>query len=736
MRQEVAMKRSAVTNLVIPSTRWASLAQHPALAVVLGIDGMLPVSSDGLGEPELDRAGVRIVEALAKAGVHVVMASGLERAVVDRLRAQTSDAWWIAEHGTWRHDDAWIAPDVATDELDDLEPALTSFSTTPGVRIERASCALRVLARNVEARVRVELLDTVGLVCDEWLEAHPEYLRTTSELAVEVHRRDVHFGTVASWLRARLPGVRLIAIADDGAYEDLFAALGTDDAAIGIGPAHARTSAADRARLAGPEAVRAFLRWLLDAREGRGAAAPELVVEARPRARTDRRYPLVILSNRTPAVRGGRQREVGGLVSALTPALAKSDGVWLGWSGDEREAPPQLEVDDHAHPPRACFDFPPAWRKHFYGGFCNSALWPLLHGFPSRVRYTDEGWQGYVAANDAYAELATELADPNAAIWAHDYHLLLVGRALRRRRHRGRTGLFLHVPFPGADLFETLPWGPEILDAMLAYDLIGFQTQRWADNFSAAVQKLSARGPNRILPCEIGVFPIGVDAEAFVAAAGAAPHPELNGLAGSLRGRRLLLGVDRLDYAKGIPERLAAFEHLLDRWPEWRGKVSLVQISVPSRAEIPEYAELRQRVENQVGRINGRFGEADWVPVRYLYRSYDPSVLAQLYRMADVALVTPLRDGMNLVAKEFVAAQDSEQPGVLVLSRFAGAADELVDAVLTNPFHPDGLAADLDGALRMSLDERRARHTKLRAAITGRTPAAWADTFLDRLREL
>jgi trehalose 6-phosphate synthase len=294
------------------------------------------------------------------------------------------------------------------------------------------------------------------------------------------------------------------------------------------------------------------------------------------------------------------------------------------------------------------------------------------------------------------------------------------------------------VPFATRDLFETLPWHGELLDAMLAFDLIGFHTEQWAEHFRSTIagQRGVRVDGDRITRAgdttTIGVFPIGVDVEEL-APDGAPLEPDLAGLHSALGGRKLVLGVDRLDYSKGIPERLLGFEHLLEQVPAWRGQISLVQISVPSRQDVPEYAELRTKVENLVGRINGRFGEADWVPVRYLYRSYDRSALAQLYRLADVALVTPLRDGMNLVAKEFVAAQDPLQPGVLVLSRFAGAADELVDAVLTNPFHPEGLALDLDRALRMPIAERVARHHRLFEKIAPVTPARWADEFLARL---
>jgi trehalose 6-phosphate synthase len=261
---------------------------------------------------------------------------------------------------------------------------------------------------------------------------------------------------------------------------------------------------------------------------------------------------------------------------------------------------------------------------------------------------------------------------------------------------------------------------------MCDFDLVGFQTQQFADNFLAAAGRAS-----RPLPT-VGVFPATIDPGPFRVRTEDAR--EVAGLRSALGERRLILGVDRLDYSKGIPERLAAYERMLDRFPEWRRRVSLLQISVPTRAEIPDYAELRERVEGMVGRINGRFGETDWVPVRYLYRSYDREVLAQLYRLADVALVTPLRDGMNLVAKEFIAAQDPERPGVLVLSQYAGAAETLASAVITNPFHPEGLATDIERALQMSTPERIVRHGKLLGALEREGDAkAWAQRFLDVL---
>jgi len=429
----------------------------------------------------------------------------------------------------------------------------------------------------------------------------------------------------------------------------------------------------------------------------------------------------------------GRTRNVGGLVSALEPALRTFDGIWLGWSGREGEGR-TVTIDVETRPARATFDLTPHQRLHFYSGFCNRALWPLLHAFPTRVRSRDEDWKTYVKVNHMFAQHALDLVARDGMIWVHDYHLLLLARAARDQGHPGPIGLFVHVPFPQPDVFETLPWSDEIVRSLGDYDLIGFHTEQWADNFRACVKSYERRNHRLARMPHVGVLPIGIDPMSFAEPTDEIER-EIGGLAAALGKRRMILGVDRLDYAKGIPQRLLAFEAMLERYPEWRGKVGLVQISVPSREEVPEYAELRVVVEKLVGRINGRFGEADWVPVRYLYRSFERHVLAQLYRLADVALVTPLRDGLNLVAKEFVAAQRPDQPGVLVLSRFAGAAAELHDAVLTNPYHPDGLAADLDFALRMPIAERQRRHAKLAAAVAETTPNRWAQAFLGRLRE-
>jgi trehalose 6-phosphate synthase len=394
---------------------------------------------------------------------------------------------------------------------------------------------------------------------------------------------------------------------------------------------------------------------------------------------------------------------------------------------------------DRSRPRLAWFDMPSSLREAYYNGFCNQSLWPLMHSLPGRVRFLDAEWESYVAVNEQIAEAASGLVSPQSAIWAHDFHLLLVARGLRERGHAGPLGLFLHVPFPGVDVFRMNPWAPQLLDGILSFDLVGLQTEHDVRNLMQAVGALSSATvsddvvEDRGRRIRVRAFPIGIIPEAFEPPARSDEDDETTALLRSFAGRRLLVGVDRLDYTKGIPERLEAFAHMLTAFPEWRGKVSLVQISVPSRADVQDYQEQRLRVEAAVGRINGEFGEADWTPVRYLYRSYPRRQLRRFYAAADVCLVTPLRDGMNLVAKEFVAAQDPDRPGVLVLSLFAGAACELTDAVLTNPLHREGMARDIDRALRMGSEERRARHARLLAAVHRTTATSWAESFVTAL---
>lgn len=699
------------------------LAAHEHLTLLLDLDGTLIPFAPTTDAAQIDLEAVELLRNLLDAGVQVVIVSGRPMTLLEPFRGALDGVWWVAEHGSWRcgADKCWVGPPPAA-ELDGLVDALRTLALVPGVRIERKSQALCIHWRLVDQEHKEALVTACELACEEWLESHEEFERLDGVEILEVRRRAFHKGLAVSWVREHIPEARILAIGDDRTDEDMFAALHEDELAIRVGTAQTRA----RCWLPSHHAVRAFLGWLASARTN-GAFPPFMSLESR-RVAPPVESGLVVLSNRIPPAATGRERPVGGLVSALEPALRHHDGVWLGWNGSEADGERAVLVDDSERPVRASFELPPGAREHYYGGFCNRALWPLVHGFPGRVRYEDADWAAYAKANAEFARHTLGLVAADGIVWVHDYHLLLVGKELRERGFRGPLGLFLHVPFPHRDLLETLPWADELVDAMLRFDLIGVHTQQWADNIRACSASRLRGGS---MP-EVAVLPIGVDPAAFRAVPGTS-SPDADGLRAALGERRLILGVDRLDYAKGIPERLLGFERMLERFPEWRGKVSFVQISVPSRAEVPEYAELRVRVENLVGRINGRFGEADWVPVRYLYRSYDHATLAQLYRLADIALVTPLRDGLNLVAKEFVHAQDGDRPGVLVLSRFAGAAAEMPDAVITNPFHPDGLAADIDRALRMEDDERRRRHALLCGALAGKTPERWAAAFLDAL---
>jgi len=725
-----------------------ALARRDHIALIVDLDGTLipfaATPADGVLAPRI----ATTLRTLRELGVVVIAVSGRQRADVDPLRSQVPGAWWFAEHGAWRHDDGdgdgdgWSGPERTDDELVRLTDRMAAMVTaTPGARLERKTLSCALHWREVAAPERAAFIQAAELAIEEWLESHPHHERLDGVEMVEVRPRECHKGRAVQWVKARWPQAALLALGDDVTDEDMFRALGDDDVAIAAGrpnhPSHAR------AYVDGVDGVHRLVEWLAEVR-GLDASTPPPIHSLDQAHTLAQRTPLLVISNRTPAVPvDPRRREVGGLVAALEPVLVARSGVWLGWSGADGGAEPSLTLGGDSVPRMACFDFPPGWRQRFYDGLCNRALWPLLHSFPGRVRYEEEDWRSYVAANATYARLATEVVAAEGTVWIHDYHLLLTGRELRQRGHTGPIGLFLHVPFPGLDLFETLPWADEVLDGLLAFDLIGVHTRRYADSLLAA---LRTRAGTRVdgdavhrqgQTTHVVVAPIGIEPQPFRHDRDPAPvpEPEIEGLRAALGERKLLLGVDRLDYSKGVPERLAGFERLLERHPRWLRKVSMVQISVPSRADVPEYAELRSAVENLVGRINGRFGDADWVPVRYLYRSYSHAVLAQLYRVADVGVVTPLRDGMNLVAKELVAAQDPAHPAVLVLSKFAGAAETLTGAILTNPYYADGLADDLDRALSMPLAERQARHGPMLATVCAETAHAWADRFLEALRD-
>ena len=448
-----------------------------------------------------------------------------------------------------------------------------------------------------------------------------------------------------------------------------------------------------------------------------------------------RERPILVVSNRLPiTVQRGprgleRRRSTGGLVSALEPVLEKRGGTWIGWPGlklREDERVPAMD-DPYRIVPLALSD---SEVRRYYHNFSNRTLWPLFHSFPERVRSDRRDWETYEEVNARFAAAASELADEHELVWVHDYHLLRMPHHLRRERPDVRIAFFLHTPFPAFDLYRTLPWYREILRGLLASDLIGFHVDGYARNFLDCAERLLrvrvdhssglvGFGERTV---QVGVFPLGIDFDRFEARA-------LEVSRGEPIGEQLVLGIDRLDYTKGIPERIRAFERLLEQYPEHREKVVLLQLAVPSRDQVSEYQQLKRQIDELVGHVNGRFGTATWSPIRYLYRSVSQERLAALYRDADVALITPLRDGMNLVAKEFVASQ-VDRPGVLVLSRLAGAAETMHEAIHVNPYNLDDMVASLHRALTMDEDERRERLVGLRRRERKANVEAWVQAFL------
>jgi trehalose 6-phosphate synthase/phosphatase len=445
---------------------------------------------------------------------------------------------------------------------------------------------------------------------------------------------------------------------------------------------------------------------------------------------------LVIAANRLPfAVATGRGRlelrpTTGGLASALSAVHQQGNNVWVGWPGDcsGLDAASSAELDEtfarHRVIPvslngREIIDY--------YDGVCNAALWPVLHYQIDRLPLTLPPFEPYRAVNERFADALVAEHRPGDMIWIHDYHLMLVPAMVRRRIPHAQVGFFLHTPFPSVDVFRVLPWRRELLDGVLGSTVVGFQTANDAANFTAtltavtghAVDKSGAIADGRRV--DIGTYPIGIDTERLQD--GGRPSRRF-----ARSGCRLFVGVDRLDYTKGIPLRLTAFERLLVANPALRGTVQLLQVAVPSREHLPSYASLKREVEALIARVNVRFGTPAWTPIRYFPEALPPDDLAALYRAADVMLVTSLRDGMNLVSKEFVSTRQDED-GVLVLSELTGAAGELEGAVTVNPYSVDELVSAMTRALDMDREERRERMSALRLRTKGHTVHNWVDRF-------
>jgi len=462
---------------------------------------------------------------------------------------------------------------------------------------------------------------------------------------------------------------------------------------------------------------------------------------------------LLIVSNRLPLTvqkpsnGGGVEISSGGLVTALRSVVRQREGCWIGWAGTDRDPAIErrLRTDIALD---SCRMVPLFLSKEehqdFYCGFCNEILWPLFHDLQSRCNFEPAYWQRYLKVNARFADVVCSEAKPGDLVWIHDYHLMLQGKLLSGRIGRKRLMYFHHIPFPPADVFEKLPWRLEILESLLSFGTVGFQTIRDRRNFIGCVRRFLpamkirrsgfhlsvGQNSDRAV---VGAFPIGIDFNEF---AGLATKPEVvqqrEQVRKNLKNCRIVLGVDRLDYTKGIPERLKAFRNLLTRYPGLHRNISLIQIVVPSREDIPKYQELKMQVERLVTEINGHFGRTSWVPVHYQHRHLSREELVAYYCAADIALITPLKDGMNLVAKEFCASRVDEK-GVLVLSEFAGAASQLrTGALLVNPYDTEKVASAIYEAFHMSPAEVQRRMRRMRRRVSLDDVHRWCSQFFEQ----
>ena len=450
---------------------------------------------------------------------------------------------------------------------------------------------------------------------------------------------------------------------------------------------------------------------------------------------------LIVVSNRVNPPTGKGDETVGGLAMALSAALREYSGLWFGWSGKTTETfTGELNVERHDGVTVATVDLEESDLNEYYNGYANKTLWPLFHYRQDLTAYDRSYGEGYERVNKRFAETLAPLIEPGDLVWVHDYHLIPLARELRKLGVKNRIGFFLHIPWPAHQLMVTLPGHQKLVQSLFDYDLVGFQTPDYRQAFEEYVlteakgvmvgSDLRAFGRT----VKVGAFPIGVDAAEFAQMAKSErAWRTYNVMMAHTAFRSLIVGVDRLDYSKGLEERFAGFEHFLAANPDVRREVLFLQIAPVSREGVEAYQEIRARLDSLSGRINGEYADIDWNPVRYVNKNYRRDELAGVYRAARVGLVTPLRDGMNLVAKEFVAAQDPEDPGVLILSRFAGAADQLKQALMVNPNSPEEIAEALKRALAMELPERIERWAQMFETVTRDDVSAWRDAYVGAL---
>ena len=453
---------------------------------------------------------------------------------------------------------------------------------------------------------------------------------------------------------------------------------------------------------------------------------------------------LIVISNRVAAPRaqgeGGAQ---GGLAVALSAALREYRGIWFGWSGNKvDEFTGQIEFNRYAGVTSATIDLEEQDVEEYYNGYANRTLWPLFHYRIDLAEYDRSFAGGYERVNERFAETVSPLIEPDDLVWVHDYHLIPLGAQLRERGLRNRMGFFLHIPFPPSRLMVSLPFHEGLVLSLLAYDVIGFQTEEWLESFRHYVTRELGGRCDEDGMIHVGkrsvhaaAYPIGIDYQEFTEAAGSeASHAAYERLKTSATGRHTIIGVDRLDYSKGLEERFLGYRRFLEEHCDCQGKVFLLQIAPPWRGEVHTYEIIRETLDELSGRINGEFAHVDWVPIRYVNQGYDREDLAGFYRASEIALITPLRDGMNLVAKEYVAAQDPENPGVLILSRFAGAALQMKEALLVNPYSKEEISDAIMRAIEMPKEERIRRWRALLESVRNEDVVWWRRSFVAALK--
>ncbi|MEA3541616.1 MAG: alpha,alpha-trehalose-phosphate synthase (UDP-forming) [Pseudomonadota bacterium] len=448
---------------------------------------------------------------------------------------------------------------------------------------------------------------------------------------------------------------------------------------------------------------------------------------------------LIIISNRVS--RPSKTGNQGGLAVALSQALRESRGIWVGWSGEVTDNfTGHIGFAEYDGVKTATIDLEEQDVDEYYNGYANKTLWPLFHFRIDLAEYARDFEGGYNRVNKRFAETASPLIEPDDIIWVHDYHMIPLGQMLRDRGLKNRMGFFLHIPWPPTRLLVSLPHHTKLVSSLFAYDVVGFHTEEWLESFRHYVEKemggkvdgdFVTVGDRTI---QAIACPIGINAQEFADAAVSEAASDMHAqVRASLQDRSLIVGVDRLDYSKGLEERFNGFSRFLKDHPEHHRQVVLTQIAPPSRGEVESYQQIRATLDSLAGRINGEYSDVDWTPIRYVNQGYPRDKLAGIYRAARIGLVTPLRDGMNLVAKEYVAAQDPEDPGVLVLSRFAGAAVQLRDALLINPYSSEEMSDAINRALAMPLDERKRRWRAMMDSVEQQDVSWWRQTFTDRL---